>query len=133
MDPSQLTLFDSVRPPSIAVKDYLQRIQRYFGCAPECFVLSLVYIDRVLLANDWFRITRLNVHRLIITSVLLAVKFFDDVFYTNSYYAKVGGIRTKELNSLESRFLRLLHWKLYVSPKEFAHYMQSVTFAVADQ
>lgn len=28
--------------------------------------------------------------RLLVTSVMLAVKFFDDVYYSNAYYAKAG-------------------------------------------
>ena len=30
-----------------------------------------------------------NLARLLVTSVMLAVKFFDDVYYSNAYYAKV--------------------------------------------
>merc|ERR1719313_363102 len=124
-----VTLFDSVRAPAIGIGEYLQRIQKYFGATPECFVIALVYIDRVLAGNREFKITALNVHRLAITSVLLAVKFFDDVFYTNSYYAKVGGVRTRELNSLETLFLRLVKWRLCVSPEEYAQRLRDVTYA----
>jgi hypothetical protein len=124
-----VTLFDSVRAPAIGIGDYLQRIHKYFGATPQCFVIALVYIDRVLAGNREFKITSLNVHRLAITSVLLAVKFFDDVFYTNSYYAKVGGVRTRELNSLETLFLRLVKWRLCVSPEEYSQRLRDVTFA----
>ncbi len=30
--------------------------------------------------------------RLLITSIMTAAKFFDDKYYKNEYYAKVGGI-----------------------------------------
>lgn len=30
----------------------------------------------------------------------VAAKFNDDLFYKNSYYAKVGGISVEELNNL---------------------------------
>lgn len=32
----------------------------------------------------------LNVHRLLLTGVMLAAKLMDDKYYNNSYYAKVG-------------------------------------------
>lgn len=38
-----------------------------------------------------FAIDSFNVHRLVIAGVTVASKFFSDVFYTNSRYAKVGG------------------------------------------
>lgn len=36
-----------------------------------------------------FAIDSFNVHRLVIAGVTVASKFFSDVFYTNSRYAKV--------------------------------------------
>ena len=48
-----------------------------------------------------FAISRLNIHRLVITAVMLAVKFFDDIYYSNAHYAKVGGVQLKEINDLE--------------------------------
>jgi hypothetical protein len=33
--------------------------------------------------------------------MVVSAKFADDTFYKNSYYAKVGGISTEEMNNLE--------------------------------
>lgn len=55
-----------------------------------------------------FVLTSLNVHRILITSVLLSTKVFDDEFYKNAYYAKLGGVSTSEMNSLELEFLTLV-------------------------
>ena len=38
----------------------------------------------------YFVVDSFNIHRLIIAGVTCASKFFSDVFYTNSRYAKVG-------------------------------------------
>ena len=51
-------------------------------------MLALIYIDR-LIQKDSFALTALNVHRVLITSVMIAAKFFDDQYYNNAYYAKV--------------------------------------------
>ena len=40
---------------------------------------------------NFFVVDSYNIHRLIIAGVTCASKFFSDVFYTNSRYAKVGG------------------------------------------
>jgi hypothetical protein len=53
-----------------------------------------VYFDRMSkLAGEatgkTFVIDSFNVHRLVIAGVTVASKFFSDVFYTNSRYAKV--------------------------------------------
>ena len=40
-------------------------------------MLALIYIDRLIQRNN-FILSGLNVHRVVITSVMLAAKFFDD-------------------------------------------------------
>ena len=67
-------------------------ILKYAGCSEETFILALIYMDQVVQFNPDFVISSLNVHRLLITAIMLASKFFDDVYYNNAYYARVGGI-----------------------------------------
>ena len=126
----KFTRFHSVKIPSISILDYLRRLQKYFACTPECFVLSLVYIDRIIKAHPDFSVCEYNVHRLLVTAVMIAAKFFDDLYYSNAYYAKVGGIKTRELNVLEVHLLGLLNWRLFVGPEEFDQYKNHVLMAV---
>lgn len=128
--PQRVTRFHAIRAPQLSIHDYLLRIGTYFQCSNECFVLSLVYIDRIVKLHPEFTICNLNIHRLLVTSVMLAAKFFDDVYYSNAYYAKVGGVRTQELNALEALFLRLIVWKLHVYPQEYEQYRNHVLMAV---
>lgn len=126
----KVTHFHSVKAPPLSIKDYLLRISKYFQCSHECFVFSLIYIDRIVKLHPEFTICDLNIHRLVVTSVMLAVKFFDDVYYSNAYYAKVGGIRTREANALETQFLRLIDWRLHVTTQEYDQYRSHVYTAV---
>ena len=97
------------------------RIHKYASCSNECFVLALVYIDRLIQRNN-FLLTELNVHRVVITAVLLAAKFFDDAYYNNAYYAKVGGVLVSEMNGLEVDFLFRINFSLHVTPELFHKY-----------
>jgi hypothetical protein len=45
-----------------------------------------------------------------------------DVFYTNSRYAKVGGLPPHELNQLELQFLLLNNFTLMIPPEEMQKY-----------
>ena len=67
----KVTKFHGLRAPSISVPNYLQRISKFSGCSNECFILSLIYIDRLITRRKIVMDT-LNVHRLIITSIMLA-------------------------------------------------------------
>merc|ERR1712070_451826 len=125
--PTQVTPFHSSKPPTISVKSYLEdRILKYAGCSEETFILALIYMDQVVQFNPDFVISSLNVHRLLITSIMLASKFFDDVYYNNAYYARVGGISNIEVNSLEMEMLRMISFTLFVQPEQYERYRGSL-------
>lgn len=124
MEPSRLSKFHALRPPPITIQDYLDRIAKYSCCSEECFVLALIYIDRLIQCNPSFLVNSLNVHRIIITSVMLAAKFFDDHYYNNAYYGKVGGVSNTEVNSLEIEFLFMVNFNLFVATDEYNVYNQ---------
>jgi hypothetical protein len=123
------TPFDAVAVPSLPVHVYATRLQRFMCCSDSCFVLALIYIDRVLQIHHDFRVTHLNVHRLLIAAVVVAAKFMDDEYYSNEYYASVGGVKPKEMQRLETRLLQLLKYRLCVSPEQFTAYLNSVLAA----
>ena len=53
---------------------------------------------------------------------MLATKYFDDCYYNNAYYAKVGGVSSLEMNALELDFLFLINFSLSVSSDLFERY-----------
>lgn len=145
-DPGQVTKFHAMKAPGIGVLQYLERyvfaltsnfirmwdsflmplfglerIHKYASCSSECFILALIYIDRLIQRNN-FLLTDLNVHRVVITAVLLAAKFFDDAYYNNAYYAKIGGVLVSEINGLEVDFLFRINFSLHVTPDVFDKY-----------
>ncbi|OBZ89745.1 PHO85 cyclin-7 [Choanephora cucurbitarum] len=121
------TRFHARLVPSIDIHSYLARILKYCPCANECFLSLLVYFDRMsknslALTGRPFTIDSFNIHRLIIAGVMVSSKFFSDVFYTNTRYAKVGGLPVSELNSLEIEFLKLNGFNLTVPISELQKY-----------
>ena len=84
-------------------------------------MLALVYIDRLIQRNSLL-LTSLNVHRIIITAVMLAAKFFDDQYFNNAYYAKVGGVPLGEVNALELDFLFSINFSLHTPTDVFEKY-----------
>mmetsp|Transcript_21233 Transcript_21233/g.29743 ORF Transcript_21233/g.29743 Transcript_21233/m.29743 type:complete len:262 (-) Transcript_21233:909-1694(-) len=54
--------------------------------------------------------------------IVVAAKFSSDFFFKNSFYAKVGGISTSELNELELEFLFRIHFVLFVKESTFKQY-----------
>jgi hypothetical protein len=114
------TVFDANTPPKIGVQQYLERIFKYTMCSGECYVLALIYIDRF--RKTAMQLTPFNIHRVIITSVMLAAKFFEDAYYNNAYFAQVGGVPTVEINQMELDFLFYVSFRLHVPTHEYQSY-----------
>ena len=116
--------FRATTKPGISVRAYVARIARFAGCSPACYVVAYIYLDRLLQRARRFALAvdSYSVHRLLITTVLAAVKFMDDVCYNNAYFAKVGGISLVEMNYLEVDFLFGVGFDLNVTPETFGHY-----------
>ncbi|XP_073128204.1 cyclin-U4-1-like [Henckelia pumila] len=114
--------FHGLSRPNISIHTYLQRIFKYANCSPCCYVVAYVYLVRFTRRHPQLHINSYNVHRLLVTSVMVSAKFMDDRYYNNAYYAKVGGISTSEMNFLELDFLFGLGFHLNVSPTTFHTY-----------
>jgi len=121
-DPATATVFHGLRSPNVSVRAYLQRIHKYTNVSPGCLVCALLYIDRFMQRNKSILLTSRSVHRLLITSVVVSMKFLDDLYYNNVYYAKIGGIPTSEMNSLELEFLFRLNFDLHAPQEEYERY-----------
>merc|ERR1719424_2785366 len=68
----------------------------------------------------------MNVHRLYLASLIVTVKYNEDLVYGNSHYARAGGIQLREVNRLERFFLRALDYDLRVLPDQYNHYERSL-------
>lgn len=119
-------IYDSVDEPCMELVDYAKRIFKYFQCSHESTILGLVYIDRFLAKTPDFTLSHFNVHRLLLASIVVAAKFFDDAFLYNSFYAQVGGVSVQELNSLEFKLLEVIQWRLHVEPEDYERFNKAV-------
>mmetsp|Transcript_59504 Transcript_59504/g.153777 ORF Transcript_59504/g.153777 Transcript_59504/m.153777 type:complete len:143 (-) Transcript_59504:399-827(-) len=113
--------FRCVQQPTLSLEAYAARLRKLFHCSSECFVICAAYLDRFDRRHPGIT-GPLTCHRLLLVSLALAAKFHDDTHYVNSFYAKVGGLSLQELNALELLMLRLLDFRLHVTPEEFEAY-----------
>lgn len=138
---ANVVAFHGRNVPAISLHAYLGRILKYCPVSNDVFLSLLVYFDRIAKrankqqhqqsqqqhpppADDIFVMDSYNIHRLIIAGITVASKFFSDVFYKNSRYAKVGGLPLDELNHLELQMLLLLDFELLIPSDELQRYAQ---------
>lgn len=51
--------------------------------------------------------------------MVAAAKFYDDSFFTNELYARIGGVPVDEMNNLELEFVFLINFSLLITPEEY--------------
>ncbi|CAD8195477.1 unnamed protein product [Paramecium pentaurelia] len=120
------TVFHTIKKPQITIYKYIERIKMFSYCSNECFILALIYIDKVQERNQDVVINSYCVHRFLLACILLSIKYNDDDYYKNDYYARVGGVTLQELNSLEKELLTLLDYQLFVSSNQYYYYKEKL-------
>ena len=123
--------FTCKKPPHISILDYLSRIVKYSRPESGTVTLSLSFID-TLTKRQNILLTNINIHRIILTSLVIAIKCNEDEYYSNSFYAKVGGITLKEFNILEYKYLCSLDFRLYIKEEVFLKYKKHLVGSVEE-
>ena len=127
-----LKIFVSKIIPNISIKDYLERLYKYTKMNSSTIILILIYIDR--LCNIYkFKLTYYNIHKLILASMIIAIKYNEDACFFNKNYAKIGGVSTTELCFLEYNFISLINFNLFVSEELFKKYNDYISSADSEE
>ena len=124
--------FLSKKIPSISIEKYLVRLVSHSKMEISTLILILIYIDKIC-KNNKFRLNFFNIHKFIVTSMLVSIKYNEDDFFSNSFYAKVGGVSITELNHLEYEFLSLIDFDLYVDDDLYSKYSNYILSVNIDE
>lgn len=116
--------------PTVAIADYLERIQRNLHCESVIFVLAAVYLARFVRSRTareaGLLVEPATAHRLVSVALLLAAKFSSPNYAPNS--PKVipvcsnQRILASEFAGLEVSFLRAIDYRLLVTEEQFLRY-----------
>ena len=118
--------------PPISIKDYLERLCKYSKIDTSTIILILRYIDRICNIQK-FKLTYYNVYKLILASMIIAIKYNEDEYYSNKFYSKLGGVSISEIVFLEYNFLSLIHYNLFVNNELFKKYNEYISSADSDE
>ena len=124
--------FLSKRIPSISIKDYLIRLNKYTKLNNSTIILILIYIDKICNFNN-FKLSYYNIHKLILASMLFAIKYNEEEYYSLRFYAELGGITINEMSNLEYQFLVLIRFELFVDEDLFNKYSNNISSADSEE
>ena len=114
-------IFSSMNIPNISIKDYLIRIQNYSQMEKSTLILSLILIDKMCKKSN-IALTIYNIHRILFSSVLISIKYNEDSYFDNTFYAQIAGIKPNELKLLEYKFLELNDFNVYTNDYDYEQY-----------
>ncbi|KAI9780059.1 MAG: hypothetical protein M1839_007041 [Geoglossum umbratile] len=106
--------FYSKKAPPISLEEYLLRIHHYCPLSTAVYLAASLYIHRLAVVERILYVTRLNSHRLLLAALRVAMKASEDMSYAHKWFAKVGGVREKELGRLEINFCFLTNFELKI-------------------
>lgn len=112
--PQNSLFYKFSQTPSISIEEYIARVSKYTKLPLDFLVIPFLYLKRSRLS-----LTHKSIHRFLITCTCIASKTLTDQYFTNKFYAKVGGISVRELNRLELELLVLLDWNVQITAEEF--------------
>jgi hypothetical protein len=95
--------------------------------ASECIVISLIYLEKLMFTSK-IEIRFINWEPLLFTAILLASKFWEDLNYWNiDYEEQLNLYPLKSINRMESEFLSLCDYNMYVSAQLYEEYSMKVS------
>ena len=117
--------FSSKTLPDISLYEYLIRIQKYSLVEKSTLILALIYIDRLCKIGKII-LTDSNIHRILFSALILAIKYNEDKFFENEYYSQIARIKMTELKNIEYNFLSLCNFNVFVDEETFEKYSRNL-------
>lgn len=117
-DPELYTEFPEVDD----IKNHCMNIMVTCKMEKEVIMASLVYLERLLLLNDYVLTVR-NWRRLVLTSLIVASKIWDDESFENHNFSKVFSLYdTEQINEMERMLLERIDYDVEVTRAEYTKY-----------
>ena len=107
--------------PSISLSDYIHRLVKYTRMNISSLILSVIYLDKFCEAHKYI-LSLNNIHRLLLASCLLSIKFNEDITVNTKYYAEIAGVSVNDLSNLEFYLYVMLDFSLFVDYDYFQKY-----------
>ena len=108
-----------------SLRNFIIKLAKYVKIHDSTMILTLIYIDRMCKYSKTTIIYN-NIFQLVLTSLLIAIKYNEEKNFSFKYFASLGGITASELKILEKKFLYLINYNLYVDQKLFEKYNEDI-------
>lgn len=107
----------------IKIQDYLERLYKYGRMNISTILLMLIYIDRLCNINK-IKLSYKIIHKLMLASLIVAIKYNEDDMYSLKFYAGLVGVSIAELEYLEICFITCINFNLFIKEDIYNKYYE---------
>jgi hypothetical protein len=93
--------FFSKTVPKVSLEDYMNRIQQFCPLSTGVWLAAGSYILRLCVVDKIVPLTHRTMHRLVLATLLTAMKTLEDHRWPQARFAGVGGVDQAALSRLE--------------------------------
>eukprot|EP00756_Hemistasia_phaeocysticola_P004983 Hpha_TRINITY_DN13118_c0_g1::TRINITY_DN13118_c0_g1_i1::g.113776::m.113776 len=112
----KLAHFSFVEVPPVTVAQFVRALHEHVK--PVEWVTSLILVDRLMVKLD-HQLSPYNVHRLLLTGVVIGTKLHRDHPGLNRLFAALCDMELEDLNTMERLFISMLEWDIFVGETDY--------------
>ena len=106
---------------SVSILDYLYEIKTATSIEDSTLIIAFIYLNRICDKKSII-LSPLNLHKFLFISIILAVKYNEDIKYSEKCYSVLFDMSFNETKVLENIYVDLIDFNFFVSKKEFVKY-----------
>ena len=109
---------------NLSLKDYLLGL--IYNIKPEFSTLIVMIIILERLNFNYYRIYNTNIQKLLLISLIIALKLNEDINYSDKYFSKFGLIKFSEVVKLQMEFLIIMNYNIHVTSLSYYNYYYKI-------
>jgi len=114
--------YETVACTRLDIENFMRSVIDRMQLSSECIMITLIYIEK-LMSTSKIEIRYINWKPLVFTAILLASKFWEDInFWNVDYEDSLQLYPLKSINRMESEFVSLCNYNIYVSAQKYKMY-----------
>ena len=122
-----LIYFQAETPPTPSLSDYFLRLVKFCEVSGEALFRAMFILCYFRYCyRQVFPISSFTIHRLLATVLLCACKFGEDYPWSNGHFARYALLEIKDLNRMETEFLTLIQFQLFVPNQLLAEFIHQL-------
>eukprot|EP01063_Lacrimia_lanifica_P037227 TRINITY_DN7581_c1_g1_i6.p3 TRINITY_DN7581_c1_g1~~TRINITY_DN7581_c1_g1_i6.p3 ORF type:complete len:189 (+),score=74.08 TRINITY_DN7581_c1_g1_i6:44-568(+) len=115
----ELTYYDSLTVPPVAIAGMLQRWAEYVPEAGTVLMAAAIFLERFG-ERQALGVHSHSMHRLVVAALVVASKYVQDYCIPGQFYTDLTGVSAEELARLQLQFWSDLDFDLHISAEDFA-------------